>query len=64
MFNNFGQTQTRLFSKLTLFVIPGFLALSTTLISCTSTVSSTNTGTDPKAEPAAAKAITFKTKVL
>ncbi|MEH2261541.1 sulfonate ABC transporter substrate-binding protein [Nostoc sp.] len=64
MFNNFGQSQTRVISKLALFVIPGFVALSTTLISCTSTVSNTNTGTDPKAEPAGAKTITFKTKVL
>ncbi|MEH2381969.1 MAG: sulfonate ABC transporter substrate-binding protein [Nostoc sp.] len=64
MFNNFVITKTTIIGKLALFVMPGFLALSTTLISCTSTVSNTNTGTDTKADPAGAKTITFKTKVL
>jgi len=64
MFNNFVKTQTTIIGKLALFVMPSFLALSTTLISCTSTVSNTNTGTDPKADPVGAKTITFKTKVL
>jgi len=64
MFNNFVKTQTTIIGKLALFVMPSFLTLSTTLISCTSTVSNTNTGSDPKADPVGAKAITFKTKVL
>ncbi|HYX18382.1 MAG TPA: sulfonate ABC transporter substrate-binding protein [Nostoc sp.] len=64
MFNNFLETKTTVISKIALFVIPGFVALSTTLVSCTSTVSNTNTATDPKAEPAGAKTITFKTKLL
>ncbi|MEH2181937.1 sulfonate ABC transporter substrate-binding protein [Nostoc sp.] len=64
MFKSFVKSKTTIISKFALFTIPGFLALSTTLISCTSTVSNTNTGTEPKAEPAGAKTITFKTKVL
>ncbi len=64
MFNNFVKTQTTVISKIALFIIPGFVALSTALISCTSTVSNTNTGSVPKAEPAGAKTITFKTKLL
>ncbi|MEH1859901.1 MAG: sulfonate ABC transporter substrate-binding protein [Nostoc sp.] len=64
MLNNFVKNKTTVISKIALFVIPGFVALSTTLISCTSTVSNTNSGIDPKAEPAGAKTITFKTKLL
>ncbi|MEH1829208.1 MAG: sulfonate ABC transporter substrate-binding protein [Nostoc sp.] len=64
MFNNFVTTKTTIIGRLALFVMPGFLALSTTLISCTSSVPNTNTGTVPKAEPAGEKTITFKTKVL
>ncbi len=64
MFNNFVKPKITVIGKLALFVMPGFLALSTTLISCTSPVSNTNTGTAPKADPAGAKTITFKTKVV
>lgn len=64
VFNNFIRTKTTIVGRLALFVMPGFLALSTTLVSCTSTVPNTNTGTVPKAEPAGEKTITFKTKVL
>ncbi|WP_238846203.1 sulfonate ABC transporter substrate-binding protein [Nostoc edaphicum] len=58
------RTKTTTISKLSLFVIPGLVALSTTLISCTSTVSNINTGNNPTADPAGAKSVTFKTKVL
>ncbi|MEH2231785.1 MAG: sulfonate ABC transporter substrate-binding protein [Nostoc sp.] len=64
MFQNLVKSKITVISKFSLFLIPGFIALSTTLISCTSTVSNTNTGTVPKAEPAGAKTITFKTKLL
>ncbi|MEH2308060.1 sulfonate ABC transporter substrate-binding protein [Nostoc sp.] len=50
--------------KFALFVMPGFLALSTTLISCTSPSNNTNSATEPKADPAATKTIALKTKVL
>ncbi|WP_445629206.1 sulfonate ABC transporter substrate-binding protein [Nostoc sp. DSM 114167] len=63
MFNNFVKTKTTVINKFALFIISGFV-VSTTLISCTSTVSNTNIGSAPKAEPAGAKTITFKTKVL
>ncbi|MEH2024439.1 sulfonate ABC transporter substrate-binding protein [Nostoc sp.] len=64
MFNNTVKIKSTIISQVTLFVIPGFLALSTTLISCTSTSDNTNSATNTKADPAATKTITFKTKVL
>ncbi|WP_392481115.1 sulfonate ABC transporter substrate-binding protein [Nostoc sp. C110] len=50
--------------RFALLVMPGFLALSTTLISCTSPNGNTNSATEPKADPAATKTIALKTKVL
>ncbi|WP_372478199.1 hypothetical protein [Nostoc mirabile] len=64
MFSNAVKNKSTLISKIALFVMPGFLALSTTLISCTSPSNNTNNATDAKAETAATKTITFKTKVL
>ncbi|WP_375470201.1 hypothetical protein [uncultured Nostoc sp.] len=64
MFSNTIKIKSSIIRKVALFVMPGFLALSTTLTSCTSTSDNTNTATKPKADVAAIKTITFKTKVL
>lgn len=64
MFSNIVKIKLSIIKKIALFVIPGFLVLSTTLISGTSTSENTNTATEPKADGAATKTITFKTKVL
>ncbi len=64
MFSNSVKIKSAIMRKMVLFLMPGCLALSTTLISCTSTSNNTNTATEPKADAAATKTITFKTKVL
>lgn len=63
MFSSTPKEKSRIISRIALFVMPGFLALSTTLISCTSTRNNITNPTKSKAETAT-KIITFKTKLL
>ena len=56
MFSNYIKTNLTVISKVALFIMPGFLALSATLISCTST--------SPKAEKTETQATGIKTKVV
>jgi sulfonate transport system substrate-binding protein len=56
MFTNSFKTKLTLINKVALCIMPSFLVLSTTLISCTST--------NPQADTVATKTITFKTKLV
>ena len=56
MFSNYIKTNLTLISKVALFIMPGFLALSATLISCTSR--------SPKAEKTETQATGIKTKIV
>ncbi|MBD2523632.1 sulfonate ABC transporter substrate-binding protein [Nostoc sp. FACHB-133] len=64
MLNNTVIKTSPIIRKFALLVMPGFLALSTTLTSCTSPSENTNSATEPKADPAATKTIALKTKLL
>ncbi|MEH2462745.1 hypothetical protein [Nostoc sp.] len=64
MFRNTDKIKSPIIRKVALFVMPGFLVLSNTLISCTSPSNNTNNATEPKTDSAATKTITFKAKVL
>jgi sulfonate transport system substrate-binding protein len=64
MLSNTVIKKSSIIKRFALLIMPGFLALSTTLISCTSPSDNTNSASEPKADPAATKTISFKTKLL
>ncbi|MDZ8025745.1 MAG: sulfonate ABC transporter substrate-binding protein [Nostoc sp. DedQUE01] len=64
MFSNTLKIKSTILRKLALFVMPGFLSLSSTLASCSLSSNNTNTASEPKADTVVTKTVIFKTKVL